>query len=347
MIVSEARREANRRNAKLSTGPRTEAGQERSRQNALTHGLSAAVVRLPEDEAAIAAGAGGTPGASPLDWQGWLGAEVAVIASKLRRSERLEGRYLDRISHRAEAHWDDDRRLEAEFLGAGIARDPAAVARSLRMSPQGCDWMIERWSLLARAADRDGAWTAEQAALAFDLLGTPAEFRGGSPGEPTDLEAAPPRGFDPAGLARREVAGLLRRKAEVAPSDALDRSAARTDPDVGDDPDLRRLHRHESDLHRRLRWCVAQLEKAPTPLPAPVPPPPAPEPAPAPEPRPADAVDIELGLVERLEALMDRADAQRASDLAPRPVAPRPDPRAAREKARKADRRRKRDRRRA
>ncbi len=142
MIVSEARREANRRNAKLSTGPRTEAGKERSRRNALTHGLSAEVVRLPEDVAAIGAEAG--PVAPPLDWPGWLADEVAVIATKLRRCDRLEGRHRERIALRAEFHWDDDRRLEAEFLGAGIARDPAAVARELRMSPQGCDWMIDR-----------------------------------------------------------------------------------------------------------------------------------------------------------------------------------------------------------
>ncbi len=346
MIVSEARIRANRLNAQRSTGPKTEAGKGRSRRNALTHGLSAEVARLPEDDAAIGAGAGAGPVAPPLDWPGWLAEEVAVIASKLRRSDRLEGRLRERVAHRAEHHWDDDRRLEAEFLGSGIARDPAAVARSLRMSPQGCDWMIERWSLLARAADRDGTWTAEQTALAFDLLGTPADFRAGSPGEPIELEGPPPSGLDPAGLARREVAALRGRKAELAGADAFDRSLARLDGIDESDPEVRRLRRHESDLHRRLRWCVARIEEAATPLPAPVPPPPAPEPAPVPEPRPAHAVDIDLGLVERLEALMDRADAQRATDFAPRPAAPRPDPRAALEKARQADRQRKRDRRR-
>ena len=39
--LSEARRAANRENAKKSTGPRTEAGKRRSSQNALVHGLTA------------------------------------------------------------------------------------------------------------------------------------------------------------------------------------------------------------------------------------------------------------------------------------------------------------------
>ncbi len=352
MIVSEARIEANRRNAQLSNGPRTEAGKERSRRNALADGLSAEVVRLPEDDAAL--GAVAVPEAGPpapaLDWQGWLVGEVAVIATQLRRCDRLEGQYRGRIALRAEFHWDDDRRLEAESLGSRIARDPAGVARSLRMSPQGCDWLIERWSLLARAADRDGAWTPEQTALAFDLLGTPRDFRAGPPGDPIDLEATTPADFGPAdfgpaALARREVAALLARKAETARADAFDRCLAQSDAIDEADADLRRLRRHETDLHRRLRWCVVQIQKAPPapspkPAPDPIPPPP---PRPEPRPEPAEEPGIDVDLIRRFEAIMAQADAPRA----PVPATPRPDPRAAREKARKADRQRKRDRRRA
>lgn len=48
------RNAANRANARLSTGPRTEAGKNRSRQNALCHGLTGRMVLLPsEDKAAF------------------------------------------------------------------------------------------------------------------------------------------------------------------------------------------------------------------------------------------------------------------------------------------------------
>ncbi len=50
MAVSEAKLEANRRNAKLSSGPRTAEGKRRSSQNAVTHGLRAeTLVLLDED----------------------------------------------------------------------------------------------------------------------------------------------------------------------------------------------------------------------------------------------------------------------------------------------------------
>ena len=44
-----ARRLANRLNAKKSTGPKTKQGKEKSRINAVTHGLRCQVVTPPED----------------------------------------------------------------------------------------------------------------------------------------------------------------------------------------------------------------------------------------------------------------------------------------------------------
>lgn len=41
ILVSPEKREANRRNAQLSTGPRTDAGKNQSRRNALRHGILA------------------------------------------------------------------------------------------------------------------------------------------------------------------------------------------------------------------------------------------------------------------------------------------------------------------
>ena len=46
----EPRTRANRANAKLSTGPRTESGKQRSSQNALSHGLTARTAVLPTED---------------------------------------------------------------------------------------------------------------------------------------------------------------------------------------------------------------------------------------------------------------------------------------------------------
>src|SRR4051795_6261880 len=77
---------------------------------------------------------------------------------------------------------------EAENHGAGLALDPARVRDRLRQTLHGCEWMMTRWALLAREADRNGRWDEAQTSLAHDLLGTPERFRDAPPGEAIDLE---------------------------------------------------------------------------------------------------------------------------------------------------------------
>ena len=50
-LIPESRTRANRANAKLSTGPRTEPGKQRSSLNALRHGLTAQTAVLPNEDA--------------------------------------------------------------------------------------------------------------------------------------------------------------------------------------------------------------------------------------------------------------------------------------------------------
>jgi hypothetical protein len=54
MPASEAQILANQANAKLSTGPKSEAGKERSRRNSLKHGMTGGGVVLPEEAVRIA-----------------------------------------------------------------------------------------------------------------------------------------------------------------------------------------------------------------------------------------------------------------------------------------------------
>jgi hypothetical protein len=49
-MATEAQINANRRNAKKSTGPRTSVGKERSSRNALQHGLLARESVLPDED---------------------------------------------------------------------------------------------------------------------------------------------------------------------------------------------------------------------------------------------------------------------------------------------------------
>src|SRR5689334_1732967 len=85
--------EANRRNSKSSTGPRTEAGQRQSRTNAWKHGLAGSGAGAPDDERAAA-------DAALARWRAELQpvgrVEEALVAQLachdeiLRRAPRLE-----------------------------------------------------------------------------------------------------------------------------------------------------------------------------------------------------------------------------------------------------------------
>ncbi|WP_435010370.1 hypothetical protein P12x_001633 [Tundrisphaera lichenicola] len=262
MIVSDARREANRRNALKSTGPKTPEGKERSRANALKHGLCSSAV-VPESIEAIQerASAYYYTLKPQNEFHCWLVNEIAILSMRIDRCERIERRVRDKISLRAELTWDDERRLEAETTGGQIARRPAEISEQLQRTPQGCDWLMRRWAMLAHSADLAGSWTPEQTRLAFDLLGTPAEFRDGRrAGVLLDPEGKViDTADDLASVARREIAALKDRRALVGDLDEANRELARADLTTDEDPELRRLRRYESTLHRRLRWCLSQL----------------------------------------------------------------------------------------
>src|SRR3954467_10045387 len=139
MIVSEARLAANRRNAARSTGPKTEEGKQRSRANALKHGLCATVV-VAEDAQLIQKRASDWFDAlKPQDeFQSWLVDEVAILSLRIDRCERMERRARDLKAMRAELCWEDDRRLDAVRLGGLLPRRPDEVVEELRRTPPGC-----------------------------------------------------------------------------------------------------------------------------------------------------------------------------------------------------------------
>jgi hypothetical protein len=259
MATSEARVIANRQNSLKSTGPKTQEGKDRSRANALKHGLCSTVL-VPEDLELVRERAN--------EWfyclkpqnphQAWIVDQVAVISIRIDRSTRMERRYRDRAMLRAELVWDDDRMLEIESLGSKLGRRPSEVSRQLRATPQGCDWLIERWANLARSAEMNGSWSADQTRLAFDLLGTSPEARDGrQPGDLIDLDGkvVEPAG-SPLNLAHREVAGLKERRALVADLDEVDRALVSADQFDDSNLELKRLRRYEATLHTRLRWFI-------------------------------------------------------------------------------------------
>jgi hypothetical protein len=264
MIVSEERLAANRRNALRSTGPKSAEGKEKSRANALKHGLCSsklvsedlALVEQRSYEFFVAL-------CPQTSYQRWVADEMAIISLRVDHVERMERRARDFRALKAELCWDDDRRLHAIRLGSMIQSNPQEIVEELRRTPQGCEWLMTRWAMLAHVADVKKAWTADQTRLAFDLLGTPEEFREGqTPGTALDFNG---HRLDPdedlASFARREIASLKTRRDEVDPIDEVAHALAKAALNIQEehDPDMKKLRRYEGTLHSRFRWFTNQF----------------------------------------------------------------------------------------
>jgi hypothetical protein len=265
MIVSQARIDANRLNAQMSTGPRTIEGKHVSRANAITHGLCSSII-VPESPELVQKRAEEIYQAFKpyTDYQAYHVDRAAVLTIRIERVERIERRVRDKNCLRAELTWDDDRRLEAEVLGGRLARKPAETVETLRRTPHGCEWLMTRWAMLAHAADTNtnNLWTDEQSSLAFDLLATPAAFRlGRKPGASIDYHG---KVLDPANdsaaVARRMVDELMQRREAVRGLDEVDRALAEADLTLDSTDELRKLRRYETALHSKLRWTIGQMQ---------------------------------------------------------------------------------------
>jgi hypothetical protein len=243
--------EANRKNSLLSTGPRTEEGKEQSRRNALKHGLTGEGVVLAEDvEEAIQEryeqwAKEFTP-ATP--YQRFLVEQIALNSVRLSQCSGQEIYERGQLSLRASICWDDDRRLLAEQLGQNLSKRPALVARQLERTPQGCDWLRERWEALGRILDKNGEWSVAERSLALDLLGTPIDLREDSARLVGDLNT----------VVRQEVDRLEARKEQLGPLDERERRQTFSGKSVEPDARLLKTRRYEAQIRRALSWSMAQ-----------------------------------------------------------------------------------------
>ena len=177
MPTSEARINANRINAQMSTGPRTTEGKERSRANGLKHGLTGAgIVLLEEDASEVELRAKALM--AELDPRSTLGkilvGQLATLSVRMERGAKREEEALaGRVRHATEA-FDHDRVDHVEFLFDTIADDPRGHLIELRRSPEGVDRLIEGWQELRGVLTRssfDHDWDAPHQAMLGHLVG--------------------------------------------------------------------------------------------------------------------------------------------------------------------------------
>jgi hypothetical protein len=183
MPISEAKLAANRRNAQKSTGPKTQEGKERSRRNALKHGLTGAGVALPaEDQAEI------TRRFCNLqkdlrpsnDLAEQLVRRVAFLTVRLERCEKNEtSETAKRVRHAIQL-FDDERLIAVEAQAALLYQEPATTVRRLQMTPEGIDWLLNEWNILRSDLNHEerNRWTANHRSQFDALLGlNPGGYR--------------------------------------------------------------------------------------------------------------------------------------------------------------------------
>ena len=174
MPISEAKLAANRRNALLSRGPTTPEGKERSRRNALKHGLTGSGVALPtEDQDEITRRFIGLQnGMQPKTDAGeLLLRRFAFLSVRIERCEKHETSETSKRVRHAIARFDDERLAAVEALGARLYSEPATTTRRLQSTPEGIDWLLDQWEILRSDLlnpDRN-CWTGNHR-MHFDAL---------------------------------------------------------------------------------------------------------------------------------------------------------------------------------
>jgi hypothetical protein len=190
-ITAAERAEISRCNGRRSKGPRTPEGKERSKFNALKHGLDAKTAVLPGEDAETYRGrvAAWTDNFRPRDqFEHFLIEQAVRVSWQLERADRAEtARLADQIQTAAadQAQRLDDeaaelgRRLlpdqpEALPLDAQTGGDPdhpAQLVQELESTSAGCWWLLDRWGDLRAILDQGRPWQAHDQRAAIRLLG--------------------------------------------------------------------------------------------------------------------------------------------------------------------------------
>ena len=208
MACSERKRLANQQNAAKSTGPRTDEGKDRSRRNAMRHGLAAVVLLPTEDAGELDRRVGAFQDALAGDDDGMaliLAERLGYLSLRMRRCFDAESATAACRARGASAAYEQERHADAQHTLDYIANDPATGRRRLMGSPEGLDLLVATLEKLRD--DVDGLWTTMHGYRLDDCCG---RRPGQAPASRTDgltqvlTKGAITKG-DPTGLRQAEV----------------------------------------------------------------------------------------------------------------------------------------------
>jgi hypothetical protein len=204
-MATAAQIEANRRNSRRSTGPRSQTGKDRSKLNALVHGCRAEILVLPTEDPGLFEDRSRTwrltlkprnpaeeymvDRMASLAWKGERidRAQMAQLSKRVHHAgvdavntdqmqvitlgKRLlgESRALNAASDMGNSVTKDNAGSASEFND--VADDPALLILRLQTTVAGCEWMLDQWANLRTILDRGTPWLAADQFKAVRLLG--------------------------------------------------------------------------------------------------------------------------------------------------------------------------------
>ena len=257
--------EANRQNAQKSTGPLTDEGKEIARGNSFRHGMSATGPVANAKRAALVAerkrtfhlelAPQGTLKAFLVDQIAETSVCINVCVNNLNTA-------FDRTSRIALFGWDDDRQHDVALLAGSLPGKPEQVIWKLKKTRHGCEYLINRWGVLAGILQRKSVWDAELRSQALDMLGVEHAHRTG----PTALD--PAEGTDELthllDLIQAQLNGLRDKVSRyLAEEDVYDRKQALEGVDVFRSRDVQLIMRYRGSMMRDMFKLLKEFHRKP------------------------------------------------------------------------------------
>jgi hypothetical protein len=182
---SPARVAANRLNALKSSGPKTIEGKERSRQNATKHGFCAAKIDVPGEDPAVLLdreeGWQAELNPSDREVQGYLVHLAVRQTGRLDRLHEAHQARAARLVRDREKVLKEARMREVEELSTLIFERCDIAVRRLRLTPEGCQFLINEWDGLRPALDPPPHWDKADHSHVNRLMGRLSPFLKKSP----------------------------------------------------------------------------------------------------------------------------------------------------------------------
>ena len=171
-------------------GPKTLEGKNKSRCNALKHGLTATLLTLPDENAEDIQ--------AHVDlWLNSCQPETAVEAStvsqaavamlQLNRFHKAQQAITADQTRYAASHWDQERKTRLDMALIRLANDPRSAIRELKSFGLGVRWLLKRWRELRAIFQQHGCWNN------FGLILDAVRLSGFNP---TKLKSEPIEAFE-------------------------------------------------------------------------------------------------------------------------------------------------------